>query len=88
MIDDYDGLDEYRDKCRDLGYVIWRIPDYNSQPIFYTNGEITSKGKKIWWSPYLSDAYMWYSELAAEKVARSMKYGNPKVSPRVDFHRY
>lgn len=75
---------DYLDEERNSGYVIYIIAK-NGRFMYYTNGEVYHKGKKKWWSYYLSNAYRWHSEMGAWRITNSMRYNNPQVAPRCHF---
>ena len=71
------------DVRRNLGYVI--TTKFRNDP--HTRFLVDrNKTKKIWWSLYLSDAFSFESEFAANMHCNKLKFGEFKVEPRRDFH--
>ena len=66
-----------------LGYVI-TCHDKNGRVKFLAD---RTHQKKKWWTDRLSESFGFISKIAAEKQCEKLKFGNPQVTERTDWHK-
>lgn len=67
----------------DLGYVIVKSSDKSGYAFLADR----NRQKDKWWTSKLSEAISFTSQIAANNQCSKLKFGNPRVEPRINFHR-